>query len=127
MYKRQLGDLAFKPRPLPIEMQVSSVNAMVVEDFNGDGHLDFICGGNLYGAEVETPRNDASFGHVVLGDGDGNFNVLPYLKSGFSVSGEIRDLHHIQNRLGAATLLAVKNNDSAAWFELRESDTSIDD
>ena len=42
---------------------------MLIEDFNQDGNLDILVAGNLYTAEVETPRNDAGIGLVLLGDG----------------------------------------------------------
>ena len=84
-YFENKGNLNFIKKELPIVTQVSSINAILIHDLNNDGNLDILCAGNLYGSEVETPRNDASFGHVLLGNGNGEFEILPASKSGFQV------------------------------------------
>lgn len=63
--------------------QLSSVNSIIVDDFDKDGKLDAIMGGNLYSSEVETPRNDGGEGLYLKGDGAGNFKEIPYKESGF--------------------------------------------
>ena len=47
---------------LPNVAQLSSINQILVQDFDNDGNLDVLIAGNLYNSEVETPRNDASHG-----------------------------------------------------------------
>ena len=59
-------------KELPFEAQASSLNSLQVIDFNKDGNLDIVAGGNLFSSEVETPRNDACFGWLFEGDGNGN-------------------------------------------------------
>ena len=49
----------------------SSVNSINIDDFDKDGNLDLILSGNWYVSEVETPRNDASFGVFLKGNGNG--------------------------------------------------------
>ena len=63
----------FEVIPLPSEAQFSSANTISIGDFNQDNHLDMVIAGNLYVSEVETPRNDASIGLLLAGDGQGNF------------------------------------------------------
>jgi len=41
--------------PLPVEAQLSSINDILVEDVNKDGHQDLVLAGNLYQSEAETP------------------------------------------------------------------------
>lgn len=90
-YLENMGDGTFNIRPLERFAQISSVNSILVRDFDKDGFLDLILTGNLYGAEVETPRNDASYGVFMKGNGKGGFNdLLPY-ESGLSIKGEIRN------------------------------------
>jgi len=72
-YFENKGDGTFEAHELPMLAQISSVNDFIVEDFNTDGHLDILLAGNLYHAEVETARNDAGYGLLLLGDGKGNF------------------------------------------------------
>ncbi|MBU3745555.1 MAG: VCBS repeat-containing protein, partial [Sediminibacterium sp.] len=54
----------FEMIPLPKEAQYSTVNGMVVDDFNGDGNLDIAINGNDYGTEVAVGRYDAMNGLV---------------------------------------------------------------
>src|SRR5690606_27531858 len=86
----------FRSKPLPSLAQISSVNQIIVDDFNKDGNLDLILVGNLYGSEVETPRNDAGFGNLLFGDGKGDFNVIPMTQSGLCVRGEVRSANKVK-------------------------------
>ncbi|MFS4454939.1 VCBS repeat-containing protein [Maribacter sp. 2304DJ31-5] len=90
-YIENLGNGKFKIRPLNGLAQISSVNNILTNDFDNDGFLDLILTGNLYGSEVETPRNDASFGLFMKGDGKGNFKDFYPYQSGLEVHGEIRN------------------------------------
>ena len=100
---------SFIAKPLPKEAQFSNINAFVVDDFDLDGNLDIVLGGNLYNAEVETPRNDASYGLWLRGDGKGDFQSKRSLSSGLNLDGDIRDIKKI--KVGKISyLLAAKNN-----------------
>ena len=80
----------FRFKPLPNEVQVSSVNEILYKDFDNDGFEDLLLFGNLYGSEVETPRNDASYGHFLKGNGDGSFKSISSNQSGLFITGEVR-------------------------------------
>ncbi len=80
----------FEVVKLPMEVQLSSVNVILPQDFDQDGNMDVVVAGNLYGSEVETPRNDAGFGLFLKGDGIGGFVPIPAHQSGISISGEVR-------------------------------------
>ncbi|MEZ4954801.1 MAG: VCBS repeat-containing protein [Saprospiraceae bacterium] len=109
-YIENKGGEQFEIRNLPNAVQVSCVNGMVVEDFNQDGHLDLLLAGNLYSSEVETTRNDASYGHYLLGDGKGNFHSVPNAESGLFLNYDTKDLAKIKTPSGVAVLV-VNNND----------------
>ncbi len=100
----------FTAKPLPQLAQVSSINKFVVDDFNSDGNLDVVLAGNLYNSEVETPRNDASFGLYLMGDGKGNFNVKTMMESGLKIVGDVRDME-LLTKGGEKHLLVAKNDD----------------
>ena len=51
----------------PISPSFPSVNSIVIDDYNHDQHPDILIAGNLYDAEIETARNDAGFGLLLLG------------------------------------------------------------
>lgn len=105
----QNNDGKFIAKPLPYQAQFSNINALVVEDIDRDGNLDVVLGGNLYNAEVETPRNDASYGLWLKGDGANGFRAQAPRETGLVVRGDIRNMKPI--KVGDQThLLVAKNN-----------------
>ena len=83
---------------------------MVTLDVNQDGHLDVLYAGNLYGSEVETPRNDSSYGGLLLGDGKGGFvSQMPY-ESGLMIRGEVKSAIKMKLAGGFDGVLFAKNN-----------------
>jgi hypothetical protein len=109
-YIENLGNEGFKITALPNAAQLSSINGIVVEDFNKDGNLDALVAGNLYTSEVETTRNDASYGNYLEGDGKGNFKAVPFSKSGFYLKNDVKGLAKIKTQKGLG-VLAANNND----------------
>ena len=65
------GDGTFELRPLPIEAQFAPVYAALAGDFDADGHVDLIVGGNFNGVTPVQGRYDASYGLMLRGDGTG--------------------------------------------------------
>lgn len=100
----------FIAKPLENEMQISSINSIVVEDFNGDGKLDLLVGGNLYQSEVETARSDAGHGILSLGNGDGSFKTVPQFQSGLGIDGEVRQIEKINLAKNRTGWLVARNN-----------------
>ncbi|MEL4455340.1 VCBS repeat-containing protein [Lutimonas vermicola] len=110
-------DGEFVLHKLPNLSQVSSVNQIIVRDFNQDTHLDMVIAGNLYGSEVETPRNDAGIGLYLEGNGQGEFNAVPARESGLFIPGDTKDLSLIKIK-EKNYILAVKNYDYIQFIEL---------
>ena len=79
---RNDGAGRFEFVPFPDEAQISSINSFLTLDINGDGLEDIILAGNLYSSEIETPRADASYGLVLLNNGEGNFDAIDSDESG---------------------------------------------
>ena len=104
-----LGNNKFKLHKLPVESQFSSINDMLIEDFNGDGHLDVLMVGNLFVSEIETTRNDAGTGLVLLGDGKNNFKALSHQESGFFARNDAKKVRLVDG--GDKKILLVANND----------------
>jgi len=113
------GSGHFTVSSLPLETQFSTIMAIMADDFNGDGNLDLLLGGNLDNVKPEVGRYDASYGHFLEGDGQGGFKVIPPLKSGIRLEGEIRDIKSIQTPAGSM-LLVARNNDSPQLFRLQD-------
>lgn len=105
------GQGTFTIKPLEGMVQTSSVNAIYANDMDRNGTLDLVMAGNLYDSEVETPRNDASYGVYLEGNGLGNFkSSMPY-ESGLMIKGEVRRIREINLADGSKALLFAKNDD----------------
>lgn len=120
-YIENLGDGRFSVKPLPKSVQVSPANGMITTDVNGDGHTDIVMTGNDYGNEVFAGRYDAGTGWVLLGDGLGNFNVIPSVKSGFKVDGDAKALAKLRSASGNEVFIATQNIDSLRVFTTIEN------
>ena len=110
------GNGTFEINTLPAPAQFSPNYGLLVEDFDQDGHLDVLLGGNLHGVKPEVGRYDASYGLFLKGKGDNNF--VPHFPktSGFKTMGEVRDLITI-NVAEKRLVLAAKNNEKMQVFE----------
>jgi hypothetical protein len=89
----------------------------VIRDLDKDGNLDMVLSGNLFESEVETPRNDASNGLVLLGDGSGGFTEMRGFESGFYAPGNVKELHGISIG-GRMHLAVINNNDSLQFYNI---------
>jgi hypothetical protein len=111
------GDGTFSIKALPKAAQFSPVYGLLVEDYDKDGNLDILLGGNLYGVKPEVGRYDANYGLLLKGNGDNTFEEVLSKESGFQALGQVRDLERI--KVGDKSLLLVaKNNDKMQVFEM---------
>jgi hypothetical protein len=111
--------------PLPNQAQISAVNGMVVDDFDGDGNLDVMINGNDYGTEVGTGRYDALNGLMLKGDGKGNFYPQSILQSGIYIPGDGKALVKLQSNSGDYMLAASQNRGPLKLFLLKRKVINI--
>jgi hypothetical protein len=104
------GNFDFKTVALPMEAQFTPIYAIETHDFDQDGDLDIVMGGNLYGTKPEVGRYDASYGVYLENLGGHNFKYHTD-GDGFYVDGELRDL-----KIANHHLLAARNNDAMLIF-----------
>ncbi|MCM4172390.1 hypothetical protein DHD32_12925 [Arenibacter sp. TNZ] len=108
-YFENKGNGMFSMKVLPNEAQVSNVDAILLEDFDGDGNKDILLAGNLYPVEVETTRNDASVGLFLKGDGKGGFIPVSPTESGLFLEGDVQKLMLISTPTNRLIISAVNN------------------
>jgi hypothetical protein len=101
------GKGKFELKPLPIEAQMSSMYAITIHDFDKDGFLDVVLGGNFYETKPEFGIYDATYGVFLKGDGKMNFTFVPSTKSGLKIKGAIRDFEILNGKW----LVIAKNDD----------------
>jgi hypothetical protein len=97
-------------KKLPIEAQLSTVNGIIINDFDGDGKKDILIAGNKFDVEVETTPADASPGIFLKGLGDGNFKSYKTFESGFFVPYNVKDIQQIKVKDGWAVLVSSNND-----------------
>ncbi len=105
----------FMVKPLPVEAQWSPMCAIYSKDFDNDGHLDILAGGNFSAVKPEIGKYDASRGWFLKGDGTGEFSVVSNSESGFVTSGDVCHIEPL-NQL----YLVVRNNDAVKAFQLNK-------
>ena len=102
---------------LPTKAQFSSINDIEILEVNEDSFPDLLVAGNIYGSEVETPRNDSGFGLVLENNTSKEFKSHSLNQNGLLVKGEVRAIKSI--KLGKSKeqgyLFAI-NNDSLKLF-----------
>lgn len=99
----------FTIQPLPYQLQLSSIQALVVEDINNDGNKDILAAGNFFDLLPQFCSIDASYGNLLLGNGKGGFIVATPQQSGISINGQIKQVLplQVQNQPG---FLLLQNN-----------------
>lgn len=110
------GGKSFQVVDLPDIAQISTVNDVVVDDINGDGHADLVLIGNNYDQETLFGRFDASLGIVLMGDDALNWTPLPHYESGFLADGNVRYIELLRSVGGRKVLLVSNNNGPLQFF-----------
>ena len=118
-YVENQGNGKFSFHQLPVQAQLSSINDMIIDDFNADGNLDILGAGNLYGSEVETVRADAGIGLLLLGDGKGNFSYINFQESGYILPFDVKRLKIFYHQ-GSKVIVAGCNNDFYQFYKLSD-------
>ena len=113
------GNGKFSIYELPLEVQLSSVNAISCKDINDDGKIDIVLGGNITHCLPQFGRIDANYGIVLENKGTRKFEVIPPAQTGISVTGMVRDIVIISSKL-EEYFLFLRNNDKPVMYKLRE-------
>jgi hypothetical protein len=114
------GNGQFTLMPLPKEVQFSCVKAIHLADLDGDGKNDLVLGGNDAGFMPQFSKLDASFGHVLLNRGGGNFERLENRDAGFFVRGDVKQIFEIKKGK-ERWLVALVNGDEPKIFRIKFS------
>ncbi len=116
VYIENQGNGKFIPRPLPNEAQFSSINTILLDDFDADGKQDILAAGNLFVSEAETPRNDASIG-ILMAQRKSGFESIPMSTSGFLAKNDVKNMKIILVK-GQKCVLIANNNDAMQLFSI---------
>jgi len=115
-YIENLGQGNFKMHPLPNMAQWSTIQTLLVDDFNNDGYPDVLTAGNLYEVNTQFSRLDASHGVLLLNDKKGGFKTSININKSFNISGPARSLNKIKIKNKLYYLVGI-NNDSLQMLQ----------
>jgi hypothetical protein len=116
------GQEGFEMHALPVEAQISPIYGFLSHDFNGDGYKDILTVGNFYGNQPSIGKCDASFGTLLKGSGQGNFEEVKHRESGFAVYGEARDVKIMNSENQQKLVLVSRNNTETRLFRVNHSE-----
>lgn len=114
IYFENNGNNTFKSHTLPFLVQASTIQDILVEDFNIDGYLDALLVGNNSEISSQLGRLDASQGVLLLNDQNGSFFVAK--DQDVAVSGSSRGIERIQLKNKNHYVIS-KNNDSLQFLK----------
>jgi hypothetical protein len=109
----------FSVRQLPTEAQFAPIYATLAQDFDGDGHVDLLVGGNFFGVPPVLGRYDASYGLVLRGREDGQFEPMDMEKSGVEIDGQVRRIKSLRGANGKRLVVVARNNDKLEILRVR--------
>jgi hypothetical protein len=104
------GNGTFTLRPLPMEAQFAPITAIVADDFDGDGRTDLLLAGNEFGVPPLFGRYDASYGLLLRGKPNGDFEPVDLSQDGLVLNGQVRHIRTLR-QAGGIRLIAVARND----------------
>lgn len=113
---RNNGNGKFTLERLPVLAQLSVINGMVADDFDGDGNLDVCMNTNDYSTEPGNGRYDALNGLVLKGDGKGSFIPLTIVQSGIFIRGNGKGLAKLRGASNQYFLVATQNRGPVEIF-----------
>jgi hypothetical protein len=118
---RNDGNGHFSLSPLPLQAQLSTLNGMITDDFDGDGNLDIIINTNDYSTDVSIGRYDALKGLMLKGNGNGEFKPLSFVQSGIFIPGNGKALVKIKSSDQDFRIMATQNKGPAMIFKPRKT------
>jgi len=113
------GDGHFEWKAFNAEVQLSSVNAIVTTDLNGDAYDDLILGGNNTYLLPQFSMIDACKGKVLMNQKGKGFKVLPSNQTGLHIEGTLREfglINHSNNQY----LIGLINDDKVQLYEFNK-------
>ena len=127
-YFENNGKGVFTAHPLSRKAQFAPITSMHSQDFDNDGTVDVLAGGNFYGVKPALGgQYDASYGWYLKRHKNKGFQVQDLGNSGFVVQGQIRDIKKVNNSDGTSLILVAKNNQPLLFYKYNQTTNLLSD
>ncbi len=113
------GSGNFELANLPPQAQLSPIKSILPVDVNQDGAMDLVLGGNSYAVGPKQGRYDASFGCLLVNDGQGSFQILNALESGLYITGQVSSIKSLNQNSQNPSVIVARNNQRALILQQR--------
>ena len=114
------GDGNFEVIALPALAQMAPILDIMKDDVNGDGFEDLMVVGNIYEAEVETPRYDTGSGILLISDTKGGYMAINPATNGLYIEGNAKSLMKIKHVGTSKNMVLVGvNNGPLQAYEMK--------
>jgi len=114
-------DGKFKLKRFPVEANFSSVNSILIDDFDDDGIKDILMGGNSEYNRVRIGKCDSSFGIFLKGTDAGEFKFIENRLTDISFEGSVRSLNSYTSN-GKKRIVVGLNNSYPLVLTLEDAD-----
>jgi enediyne biosynthesis protein E4 len=106
------GGGRFRLRPLPAAAQLAPISASLARDFDGDGRIDVLVAGNLYGVSQIEGGYDAGYGLLMRGDGSGGLAPMDLAENNVIATGEVRRMRILRSARWGDLLVMARNGET---------------
>lgn len=114
-YLENDGSGKFTLHELPIEAQFSPIHTLLAGDFDQDGSLDLLFGGNLFGVVPSLGRYDAQAVGWLRGLGKGQWQATSLADHGLDLEGQVNAIRPIKTMGSEAVLIGINNDRLRLW------------
>jgi len=111
IFFNKAGKFSFEK--LPARAQLAPVYAFKTGDFDGDGNIDLVVGGNFSESKPEVGTYMASYGAFFRGQGNGKFSFVPSHESGLNIEGNVRGIEEV--KIGDRKVLIFTRNNNKIY------------
>ncbi len=114
----------FTLKPLPVELQLSSINTISIKDINEDGWNDILVAGNFFDLLPQFCRIDGSYGKILINNKKGNYLPTSVAQSGLNVNGQVKEISSIKIKNNQGFLF-LQNNDYPILFQQLKASVKV--
>lgn len=116
---RNTGRGTFTMQSLPVEAQFFPVHAIIARDFDGDGTMDLLLGGNFSRVPPVQGRYDAGYGLMLRGTGDCHFTAVDLAANKLVMEGDVKHMSVVKDAKYGEVVVVARNSQAVQLLQVR--------